>query len=230
MNVKISAIIPVKANSSRAPGKNTLPFGDSNLLLNKIRQLKDSGRIDEIIVSSDSEEMLLMAKTEKVRAEKRPTDLADESRPFGDLVVHAANLMAAEHMMWAPVTSPTLDSAFYKNALEKYENALHEGYDSFTTVEDFKHFLMDKNGKPYNFNPSAAITNSQQLPEMYKWTCGCSIIPLELAIKHRFIFGDRPFCYEVSQYQAMDIDTRFDYELALAMFERQKSNGFGGQT
>ena len=36
MKKKISAIIPVKANSSRLPGKNILPFGKSNLLLHKI--------------------------------------------------------------------------------------------------------------------------------------------------------------------------------------------------
>lgn len=216
--MSITAVIPVKGNSSRVPGKNIMPFADSNLLINKIRQLKDSG-VDEILVSSDSRIMLEMAEKEGVRAEERPEDLANESRPFGDLVFHVTDLMQGEHLMWAPVTSPTLDGMFYKLAMSIYLEKLSGGYDSFTTVEDFKHFLIEKNGKPYNFDPDAAVTNSQQLPEMYKWTCGCSIISKELARKYRFIFGKKPFCYEVNQYQAIDIDTEYDYKVAKALYD-----------
>ncbi len=215
--MKITSIIPVKKDSSRVPGKNTLPFSDSNLLINKIRQLKESG-VDEILVSSDSDEMLEMARQEGVRAEKRPKDLANESRPFGDLVLHVSELMSGSHMMWSPVTSPTLDGPFYRKAMDTYKDFLSKGYDSFTTVEDFKHFLISKDGKPYNFNPDAAVTNSQQLPEMYKWTCGCSIISKELAREYRFIFGKKPYCMEVSQYYAIDIDTEFDYKVAKALY------------
>lgn len=221
--MKITAIIPVKGNSSRVPGKNILPFANTNLLINKIHQLKESG-VYEILVSSDSDVMLDMAKAESVRAEKRPDDLANESRPFGDLVIHVSELMTGSHLMWAPVTSPTLDGAFYKNAMSLYEANLKNGYDSLTTVEDFKHFLIEKNGKPYNFNPDAAVTNSQQLPEMYKWTCGCSIIPVELARKYRFIFGKHPYCLEVSQYYGIDIDTEYDYRMAKAIYDMENPN------
>ena len=54
----ITAIIPVKGDSSRLSHKNILPFGDSNLLIHKIRQLKAVSEVRNIIVSSDSDEML----------------------------------------------------------------------------------------------------------------------------------------------------------------------------
>ena len=54
MDKTITAIIPVKGNSTRLPNKNILPFADSNLLIHKIRQLKQVEGITEIIVSSDS--------------------------------------------------------------------------------------------------------------------------------------------------------------------------------
>jgi CMP-N-acetylneuraminic acid synthetase len=219
----ITAVIPVKGNSSRVPGKNIKPFADSNLLVNKIRQLKKSG-VEEILVSSDSDIMLEMARKEGVRAEKRPEDLANESRPFGDLVMHVTELMKGNHLMWTPVTSPTLDGDFYRLAMQVYLEKIEEDFDSFTTVEDFKHFLIDKTGKPFNFDPMAAITNSQQLPEMYKWTCGCSIINKELARKYRYIFGVMPYCYEVTQYQGIDIDTELDYLMAKAVYEEEKDN------
>ena len=58
MNKTISAIIPVKGNSTRLPNKNILPFGSSNLLRHKIDQLKQVEGLSEIICSSDSDEML----------------------------------------------------------------------------------------------------------------------------------------------------------------------------
>ena len=83
MKKKISAIIPVKANSSRLPGKNILPFGKSNLLLHKIEQLKQVEDLYEIIVSSDSDTMLEIAEKAGVKAIKRPGQYANESVPFG---------------------------------------------------------------------------------------------------------------------------------------------------
>ena len=56
-----TAIIPVKKNSSRLPGKNLKIFGKENLLTRKIRQLKESKIADRIIVSSDCTKMLQVA-------------------------------------------------------------------------------------------------------------------------------------------------------------------------
>ena len=53
MEKSITAVIPVKAKSTRLPGKNILPFADSNLLIHKIRQLKQVESISDIVVSSD---------------------------------------------------------------------------------------------------------------------------------------------------------------------------------
>jgi N-acylneuraminate cytidylyltransferase len=216
--VRLTAVIPVKGSSSRIQGKNILPFAGTNLLIHKIRQLKNVLPISEILVSSDSDEMLTMAESEGVRSVKRPADLSDESRPFGDLVRYIIQLLDDGGLMWSPVTSPTLDEVFYAEAIEAYHKALENGYDSLTTVIPFKHFLMDAKG-PFNFAPDKAVTNSQDLPEMDLWTCGCSIISNALAYEKRFIFGDLPFRFAVTPYQAIDIDTTYDYENAKAMWE-----------
>ena len=72
MSKTITAIVPVKGNSTRLPNKNILPFGDSNLLLHKLDQLKQVKEITDIVVSSDSDEMLEMAEKAGVTAMKRP--------------------------------------------------------------------------------------------------------------------------------------------------------------
>ena len=47
MSKVIKAVIPVRKGSRRLPNKNILPFGDSNLLIHKIRDLKKINKIDD---------------------------------------------------------------------------------------------------------------------------------------------------------------------------------------
>jgi N-acylneuraminate cytidylyltransferase len=217
--MRVTAVIPVKGSSSRVPGKNILPFAGANLLTHKIRQLKQVSEVTEIIVSSDSDAMLQMASGEGAKAVKRPGDLANESRPFGDFVAYICDLLNNEHLIWSPVTSPTIDAALYTSAIKTYYESLESGYDSLTTVIPFRHFLLDAKG-PFNFDPDNAVTNSQDLPnDMDLWTCGCSIISKKLARIKRFIFGSNLYRLVVSPYQGIDIDTLYDYEMAKAMWE-----------
>jgi N-acylneuraminate cytidylyltransferase len=216
--VNITAFIPVKGNSSRLPGKNILPFGDSNLLTHKIRQLQKVKQVTEIFVSSDSDEMLEIAEADGVTAVKRPADLSDESRPFGDLVEYAVTNIKGDHLMWTPVTSPIVDEGDYTALIDRYYSNFTEDYDSLTTVTKFKHFLLDDAG-PLNFAPDKALTNSQDIPTWYMCTFGCSVISAELAVKYRYIFGNKPFRYVVSPYKGLDIDTPFDYLVTKLLWE-----------
>ena len=54
----ITAVIPVRAGSTRLKNKNVAPFAGTNLLVNKIRQLQEVPEITKIVVSSDSDMML----------------------------------------------------------------------------------------------------------------------------------------------------------------------------
>ena len=59
---EITAIIPVRAGSTRLKNKNIAPFAGTNLLIHKINQLKQVSEISKIVVSSDSDVMLEMAR------------------------------------------------------------------------------------------------------------------------------------------------------------------------
>ena len=109
MSEGITAIIPAKAMSGRLPHKNTLPYGESNLLITKIRQLKKVDAIKEIIVSSEDAEILGMAKSEGVRAIERPIEFSLETKPFQDFLYYIVGEASCDHVMWACCTSPLVD-------------------------------------------------------------------------------------------------------------------------
>ena len=150
MEKTITAVVPVKGNSSRLPGKNILPFGDSNLLLHKIEQLKQVEELTDIIVSSDSDIMLEMAEKAGVKALKRPEMYANESVPFGKFLDYLCEVMPNEHIMWACVTSPLVEPYLYRKAIATYFEKLEEGYDSLVTLHPMQSFYLDKNG-PINY-------------------------------------------------------------------------------
>ena len=58
----ITAVIAVRAGSTRVKNKNTRPFAGTNLLVHKIRQLQKVDEIDDIVVTSDSDAMLEMGR------------------------------------------------------------------------------------------------------------------------------------------------------------------------
>ena len=85
----ITAIIPVREGSRRLKNKNVAPFAGTNLLINKINQLKQVKEITNIVVSSDSDNMLEMARLQGVSTHKRAVEFCDEkSKTFGDMPVY----------------------------------------------------------------------------------------------------------------------------------------------
>jgi N-acylneuraminate cytidylyltransferase len=213
----LTAIIPVKKNSNRLPNKNILPFGETNLLVHKIRQLKQVSEIDKIVVTSDSEDMLDMGKSEKVFVIKRPEEYANESRPFGEFISYLCDTVDGEHFMWACATSPLVEPALYKKACRTYFKKIEEGYDSLITVQKYQHYLFDENG-PLNFELGLNHKNSEYLPVYHFFTNGINIAPKQSMKKWKYNFGTKAYRLEVDKRAAIDIDDIYDYEIAKALY------------
>lgn len=220
--MKYSAIIPVRAGSRRLPNKNILPFGDSNLLINKIRQLKRVPMIDEIVVSSDSDLMLKMAKDEGVFSHKRPIEYADEkTKSFGEVVEFCAKDAAhAENVIWAPCVCPLCDEFNFTDAINKYEDLVLKfgEYDSVISAKMFKEYLWDEE-KPLNYKLGLGHVPSQQLPNYQVIVNGFYIAPRKKMIEWQYFFGLKPYRLIISKREAVDIDDKEDFLIAEALLK-----------
>lgn len=220
MEKTITAIIPVKGNSSRLPNKNILPFGDSNLLLHKINQLKKVKGITNIIVSSDSDQMLQMAEDAGVQAWKRPQKYADESVPFGRFLDYLCEVLPNEHILWACVTSPLVEPELYEKAIQLYFEKLKEGFDSLITCLPCQSYYMDEKG-PINFKMGLEHVNSEKLQPIYHFTNGINIAPKSKIAEWHYNYGPNAYRLMVNKRQAVDIDDIYDYECAKAMLNME---------
>lgn len=214
--MSITAVIPVRAGSTRLKDKNIRPFAGSSLLENKIAQLKAVREVDRIVVSSDSDEMLKVAAEAGACAVKRPEEYCDEkSRSFNEVVEYIARCqVGTEVMMWAPCVCPLVGSERIAEGIALFhkimEGSLHA--DSVATASLIKEYLFDEHG-PVNFDIEHHVP-SQRLPDWHYITNGFFIARREDMIKWRFVYGPHPFLLEVNKYEAIDIDDEYDFRLA----------------
>lgn len=222
----LTAIIPVRAGSQRLKNKNVLPFGKSNLLIHKIRQLKTVKSIKNLIVSSDSDEMLEMAQIEskkndspvKIIIHKRAIEFCDEkTKTFNEVVENVVNVAETDNIMWAPCVCPlTTVSSYEKAIIEFKEKVLKQNmYDSVISGKLFKEYLFYEKG-PLNWNPKKHVP-SQQLPDWKVIVNGFYIAKKENMLKWRFLYGENPYLFVLNKKEAVDIDDEVDFEIAKAL-------------
>ncbi len=217
--MSITAIIPVREGSRRLKNKNIAPFAGSNLLINKINQLKEVEEIEQIIVSSDSELMLSMAASQGVKIHKRALEFCDEkSRTFGEVVAHICENVVGDDILWATCTSPLVFPKHYREAINLYHQALCDGYDSLASMELFRRYLWDENG-PVNYELGIKHVPSQQLPPLYFVTDGILLAPRKKMIEWKYFHGPNPYRYILDKRSSIDIDDELDLACARAWLD-----------
>ena len=220
---QITAIIPVRAGSTRLKNKNIAPFAGTNLLVNKINQLKQVKEITSIVVSSDSDVMLAMAKAAGAETHKRAPEYCDEkTKTFGEVVRHIAESVEGDDILWATCTSPLVFPKDYRAAIAAYYPALEQGFDSLMSVESFKRYIWTEEG-PLNYELGLKHVPSQQLPTMYFVTDGILIAPREKMIEWSYFRGRHPYKFVVDKRTGCDIDDGLDLACARAWLDMDES-------
>ena len=220
---KITAVIPVREGSRRLKNKNVAPFAGTNLLLNKIEQLKKVPEVNKIVVTSDSDTMLEMARQAGVDIHKRAPEFCDEkTKTFGEVVRHVAENVDGDHILWATCTSPLVFPNVYRQAISEYIPALENGYDSLVAFERIKRYLWDDNGR-LNYKLGLEHVPSQQLPDLYVVTDGILLAPREKMIEWSYFHGKHPYKFIVDKRTAVDIDDGLDLATARAWLDMDES-------
>lgn len=221
-------MVPVRAGSRRLKNKNVAPFAGTNLLLNKIEQLKKVPEAERVVVTSDSDMMLAMAAGAGALTHKRAPEFCDETtKSFGEVVRHIAESVEGQHILWATCTSPLVSPAVYRQAIETYWGALYDGYDSLVSFERIKRYLWDDNG-PVNYELGLKHVPSQQLPDLYIVTDGILLAPREKMIEWSYFHGRHPYRFLVDKRTAVDIDDGLDLAVARAWLDMDESVSYIG--
>jgi CMP-N-acetylneuraminic acid synthetase len=218
------AVVPAREYDAHLPGKNVLPINNTNLLVHKIRQLKNVFAPGDIHVSSESREYLRLATEEGVAADVRPIEFAGPEAIFGDFVCHVASTLSCEHILWASPTSPLIDENDFELAIELYFKILHQGYDSLITTNKLKRFLLDENG-PLNFRFDIHERCTTKLPVLFEFVNGIVIAPRASMLRWRYNWGVLPYKLQLPPHKIVDICNEEEYSFASFLVSHSKSTG-----
>lgn len=221
--MSITAVIPVREGSRRLKNKNVAPFAGTNLLINKICQLQKVSEINDIVVTSDSDMMLEMARLHGAKTHKRALEFCDEkTKTFGEVVAHVCENVKGDDILWATCTAPLVFPKHYKKAIEEYYIALENGFDSLASMEVFRRYLWDDNG-PVNYELGVKHVPSQQLPPLYFVTDGILIAPREKMIEWKYFHGSNPYRFILDKRTSIDVDDGLDLACARAWLDMDET-------
>ena len=219
---KLAAIIPVRKGSERIPLKNLKPFCNTTLLEIKIEQLKKIDIIDEIIVNSDWDEALELAKKLNVSVHKREKLYCSSNinnSSFYKCIAENTH-EKYKYVMFVPPTSPLIKTDTIQNVIDTFFNK-NDNYDSIVTTSLCKSYLW-KNGEPLNYEADNT-PKTQDLPDIHILIHALCINTRTNQIKDKSLVGKNPVLYKISDIEAIDIDNPIDFEIAEILYDKYKN-------
>lgn len=214
---KIKALVAVRSGSTRVENKNLRPFAGSNLLTLKIQQLKRITGLDGIVVNSNDDEMLRVARDLGCETVKRDEYYASNTVSMSDVYRNMAENIDAETIAYINVTNPLLqDVTIEKAIVEFYEN--RSKFDSLNSAHLVKEFLF-KDNLPINYDLRYQ-PRSQDLPDIAALNFAINIIDRQTMIDNKNVVGVKPNIYIIDEIEATDIDNPIDFEFAEFVYKR----------
>ena len=216
---KSICFIPIKKHSSRIKKKNFKKIGDLSLyeiLLNKMLKMRND--FDEIIVDTDSKEIINFCKKKKIDFLIRPKKFTHTLITGNDLMKRWLKIKPNFYYYFhIHVTSPFVKIETIKKAL----NILKKNGNSVFTVIAEKEKYWYK-GKPINHNDKL-LTRSQDLSPVYKdTTCLYGITKKEFK-KNFSRIGKKPIMIETDKIESLDINEMDDLKFARIIYSMNKS-------
>jgi N-acylneuraminate cytidylyltransferase len=226
----IDFFLPTRKYSQRIKDKNTRKFGDidGGLMENKLRQLINTKKIDQIIVSTNDEQCIVIAQKysslcNRIKIIERPNELCLDSTNLQDLIQYVPTISDADHILWGHVTTPFADGDEYDNAINMYLSKLQDGYDSLISVIEFKNFLLNKEGHLINNSTNIPWPRTQDLEALYEINHAMFIAKREIYERYRNRIGNAPILYIMDKIKSFDIDWEDDFKIAEIIYKDLKS-------
>lgn len=209
--MKTVAIMPIKLQNERLPGKNTKLLGDKPLIQYELDSLLDVGLIDSINVYC-SDETICRYLPDGVTFIKRPDFLDLPTSNFTQIFENFRNAVEADIYVYAHATAPFIT----KETMRECIMAVQSGqYDSAFCASKIQDYLW-QDGKPLNFD-ATNLPRSQDIKPIYRETSGVYVFTKEVFEKYHRRIGINPYVKEVSLKESVDINNPEDFELAWAL-------------
>lgn len=216
--MKILAVIPARAGSKGIPNKNIRIIGGRPLVYYSIKNALDSDYITDVIVSTDSDAVRIIAEQMGAKVKWRNSDLCGDAVTLDAVIADAIPEETEwDYIVTMQPTSPTLRVETLDAAI-KY--TIDNGFDTVISAINAPHLSWgEKEGKKVpNYTERL---NRQYLPPCYMET-GAFVVSVASVVTPLTRIGEKVDVFEVPEDEAQDVDNFEDLRSVAATLDRKK--------
>lgn len=233
MSRKRIAVICARGGSKGIPGKNIRPLAGRPLIVHSLEQAEQSGQFDAIAVSSDSQEILDVAKEYGcIHLIRRPEELANDSAPKVPAIRHCVEQVEAklstrfDTVVDLAVTSPLRHVADIQDAVSMFEagsapnmvsgnKAASSPYFNIVELDADRHVRLSKTlERPF--------LRRQDAPAVYELNGAIYLWRRDVLDQAgNVVLLPETVLFEMPPQRAVDIDTPLDFSFVEFLLEQE---------
>lgn len=214
------AIIPARGGSKRLPRKNILPIQGRPMIAYPIQAAVECGLFEQVLVSTEDEEIALEASKYGAKVIHRPQHLAEDRATVAQVCVDVLENLMKENSHFDSFCCIYATAVFIEanDIIDSYK-ILFESPTADCVMGVSKYNLhpvqalkKEKNYLKYNW-PEYANTQSQFFPEFVASNGTLYWAQIATFLQKKTFYVERLKGYEIPWSRAVDINTKDDYEL-----------------
>lgn len=216
-NNRIVALLPMKAHSSRVPGKNFRDFRGKPLFRWILDTLLEVADIDQVVINTDARSLLEhygLPESNRILIRDRIPEICGDDVSMNLVIKDDVANIPSEYYLMTHTTNPLLSSATIRKAMAFF----HEKYklgeaDSLFSVNKVQTRFYRSDSSPVNHDPSNLIP-TQDLEPWFEENSNLYIFTADSFAHTKARIGSSPVMFETPALEALDIDTPDDWEFA----------------
>src|SRR6218665_2436998 len=218
------ALVPARAGSKGVPQKNSKAFaGGKSLVERAIETALTFFPKDQVVLSTDDQELLVQGNAYGVKLINREPHLASDTAGMLDAIDKQEN--SPEYLLLLQPTSPFRTAKHIEDAFELFEAGDH----AVVTVNEpaghpFYTLFQEENGYISKFQKNQVVRR-QDLPPMYDVNGLLYLFRVAELRKNSWVECEKIRPLIVPKWQAIDIDNEEDWWLAETLYAGMNGKG-----
>ena len=219
--MNILGIIPARGGSKTVPKKNIKLLDGKPLIYYSIKEAQKSKMITDLVVSSDSNEVLSISKKYNCNIIIRPKKISNDSTPMWPVAKHALENLEKTYDKiydYILILQPTTPFRSYRDIDRSLKKLISEKSSSLVSVtrvldgHPARMYKVRKN-RLFSLNQKLSSDNRQKLPLVFHRNGAIYATKRSILMKNKFL-GNNLSYYEMKKDLSINIDDKIDWRIA----------------
>ena len=212
---KVTALLPMKANSERVIGKNFKNFCGKPLYRWILDKLIRIDSIENIIINTDAYKILeknSFPNNKKIIINHRPKELCGDFVSMNKIIEYDLKNSSADYFLMTHTTNPLISESTISKSVETFFDNLCQN-DSLFSANKIHSRFYNQNANPINHDPNNLIRTQDLEPYFEENSC-MYIFSKESFQKTKARIGANPKMQITPRIESIDIDDKDDWFIA----------------